>query len=133
MKNTLIFSVVFSCFLLFSSCSSAEDDSELQVQIQGKWLYKGLTFNGDYEQSPVEAGDTFYDFKAGGALVVIDEGGSISGSYQVNENNLTLRIDGETEIFTITKLTNSELDLFGMGDVDEEEGLDEVTFHLSRN
>ncbi len=55
-----------------------------------------------------------------------------TGTYQVTGNKLSLTIEGETEVYEITKITNSELDLSGKFDVDEEEGLDEVTFHLSK-
>lgn len=138
MKTTFIYTAIFSCFFLFSSCSAEEEDSqtdnpELQAQLQGKWRYEGLTINGVYEEALVLEGDQFYDFKAGGVLVLSDEGGSLSGTYQLIGDELTLSIDGDTATFEITKLTNSELDLFGMLDVDEEEGLEEVTFHLSKN
>lgn len=136
MKTTIIYTLIFSCFILFSACSeddSPTDTSEVQAKLQGKWLYEGLTVNGTFEESFVEEGDIYYDFRAGGVLVLINFAGSINGTYQVSGNDVTLRIDGEVVTFKITKLTNTELDLFGNLDVDEEPGLDAVTFHLTKD
>jgi len=136
MKATLIYSLIFSCFLFFSSCSdddSPAENPEIQANIQGKWLYEGLTINGAYEESTVEEGEIYYDFRAGGVLVIIDFSGSMNGTYQVSGNDVTLRIDGEVVTFKITKLTSNELNLFAKIDANEEPGLDDVTFHLSKS
>lgn len=134
MKTTFIFSVIFSCFFLFSSCSSDDDSSQIeQANLQGKWLLEGTTFDGEFQEWPPEVGDVFFDFRTEGVLIVIDDDGSESGTYQVSGNNLTIRIDNVSQTYEITKLTNNKLDLFGREEVDEEDGLDEITYHLSKN
>jgi hypothetical protein len=138
MKTTFIFSLIFSCFFLFSSCSADDEtsenkNSEIQTQLLGNWLYEGLTVNGEFEEPPVEEGAVFYEFKAGGVFIERYENVSETGTYKLTGNKLSLSIDSETEVYEITKINNSELDLFGKFDVDEEEGLDEVTFHLIKN
>lgn len=136
MKTKFIYTMIFSCFFLFSACSeddSPTDTSEVQAKLQGKWKYEGLTINGAFEEPPAEEGDVFYDFRAGGVLVLSEDAGSITGTYQVVGNDVTMRMDGDVATFKITKLTTSELNLFGNIDADEEAGLDEVTFHFSKN
>lgn len=137
MKTTIIYSLIFSCFFIFSACSndddSSTDNSEVQAKLQGKWLYEGLTINGAFEEPAVEEGNVYYDFKAGGVLVVTEGAGSINGTYLVTGSDLTLRIDGEVVTFKIMKLTTNVLELFGNIDANEDPGLDQVTFHLSKN
>lgn len=135
MKTTNLFYLILFCFTLFSSCDSNDDSTtnnpDLQVELQGVWLYEGLTFEGDFESYPES--EIHYDFKSGGILDIIYADGTESGTYQVNDDKLNIRIAGENASYTILDLTNTEMDLFTEADVDEEPGLDEVTFHFSRD
>lgn len=136
MKTTFIYTMIFSCFFLFSACSeddSPAETSEVQAKLQGKWLFEGLTIDGIYEDSAAEDGEVYYDFRAGGVLVLMEDAGSITGTYKVVGNDVTVRMEGEVATFKVTKLTTSELDLFANIDADEESGLDEVTFHFAKN
>lgn len=138
MKTKTFFSLLFSCLFIFSSCSEDDeaiiDNPEMLSKIQGKWLLDGLTVNdNDFEEWPEEAGDTYFTFKPGGTLVVSDSFGDQTGTYELNgDKKITISIDGETNIFSITELTATKLRLSGRGDVDEEPGDDEVTFHFSK-
>ncbi|HSP11966.1 MAG TPA: lipocalin family protein [Salegentibacter sp.] len=134
MKTPNIFYLILICFTLFS-CGSEDDtpanNPELQAELQGVWLYEGLTFDGTFESFP-EA-EVHYDFKPGGILDVIYEEGTESGTYQINGDDLTIKMDGENVIYAIVELTATELVLFTEAEVNEEPGLDEVTFHFSRD
>lgn len=135
MKNTNLFYLILFCFTLFSSCGSDDDapvdNPDLQAELKGVWLYEGLTLDGTFE-SYTEF-EIYYNFKSGGLLDITYADGTESGTYQVNGDNLSISIGGENETYSVLDLTDTKLDLFTEADVDEEPGLDEVTFHFSRD
>ena len=125
-------------FLVFSSCSENDDEpagnnSEVISKLLGNWMYDGLTANGGvFEESPSDD-DEIYEFKTGGVVTItFDDDDGYSGTYTVNNNSLTIRIEGESATYTITQLTNTSLRLSARIEADENPGLDDVVFYFTR-
>lgn len=135
------------------SCSSDDNSTPEKKEVDpivGKWelktmdltLYEDGEVYFEYEDIAVEGlmllefdfkEDNTVDFTSGnlnqsGEMVTYTE----TGTYDKNEDSVTITIDGEPETFSILKLNSSELHLFVTDEYSSDgmEYLDEVTFKM---
>lgn len=135
------------------SCSSDDNSTPEKKEVDpivGKWelktmdltLYEDGEVYFEYEDIAVEGllvfefdfkEDNTVDFTSGnlnqsGEMVTYTE----TGTYDKNEDSVTITIEGEPETFSILKLNSSELHLFVTDEYSSDgmEYLDEVTFKM---
>lgn len=135
------------------SCSSDDNSTPEKKEVDpivGKWelktmdltLYEDGEVYFEYEDIAVEGlmllefdfkEDNTVDFTSGnlnqsGEMVTYTE----TGTYDKNEDSVTITIEGEPETFSILKLNSSELHLFVTDEYSSDgmEYLDEITFKM---
>lgn len=116
MKNFRLLIILFAFITLISACKKDEEKPMATEQrVVGKWNLKKSTSNY-YENNVLKesseemetAGD-YAEFNSNKTIVTSSDGTLESGSYQIlNDNTLTVTMDGETSTFTIDKLDSQQ-------------------------
>ena len=140
MKTFKILFALLPFFLVFSSCSEddgPEGNNSETSQLLGKWMYEGLTVNGGtFEEEPSDA-STIFEFKTGGILLITyeyedEEDEEESGTYAVNNNSLTIKIDGESFTYNITQLSGTSLRLGAQIDWEDDGVMKNIIFYFTK-
>ena len=146
MKTIKILFALLPLFLVFTSCSNDDDEpannnSEVITQLLGEWMLDGYTAGGGaFEDLPEEI-TIIYEFKTGGIVTISytydDDDEELedeedSGTYTVNNNSVTIRINGEDVTYAINQLTATSLRLAARVDVDEDGDLEDAVLYFTK-
>ena len=143
MKTIKILFALLPLFLIFPSCSSdddepAENNSVVISQLLGKWQMDAASINGGNFIPIPDDEDIIYEFKMGGIITVTydfsddDVDDVYTGTYTLNNNIVTIIIDGETVPHTITQISTTAMRLAARFNWDEGSGLEDVVMSFTK-
>ena len=146
MKTIKILFALLPLFLVFASCSNDDDEpannnSEVITQLLGEWTLDGYTADGGAFEAIPEEITIIYEFKTGGIVTISytyddddEEYEDLvkNGTYTVNNNTVTIRIDGENVPHAINQLTATSMRLAARVDVDDDEGLEDAVLYFTK-
>ena len=146
MKTIKILFALLPLFLIFPSCSSDDDepaDNNTVVisQLLGKWQMDAASINGGNFIPIPDDEDIIYEFKTGGIISVTynfsDDDEELdddvyTGTYTLNNNIVTIIIEGDTVPHTITQISTTALRFAARIDWDENSGLDDVVMSFAK-
>ncbi len=105
-KLHLILTVV--CFILLTGCGS-DDNASPKSKINGIWeAYLYIENNQEYS---METEEWVLEFKTNGTLVDINKGRSRVGTYEVDEDVLTINLQDRSYTYRILQLESQKLKL----------------------
>ena len=119
MKKLLGLALVLLCFTACSDDDTPKTPSVNTDQLVKRWFYSATRIgNASEPYQNLPCGKDYIEFQAGNAVKTNDwfdcqqDPTIANGTYTLNEETkvLTTVIDGNTEIYTITKLNSKELE-----------------------
>ena len=147
MKTIKILFAFLPLFLIFSSCSSDDDEpadnnSQVISQLLGKWELDEFSVDGgDFEEIPDDQ-DIIFEFKTGGIITItadfffdddeVDDDEVFTGTYTVNNNIINITIDGDSMPHTILQISNTSLRLSARFDADDDPALENFIYHFTK-
>ena len=145
MKTIEILFAFLPHFLVLPSRSYKDDEpadinSQVISQLLGKWRLDGATINGgDFKPIPPDQ-DVIYEFKTGGIITITgdffddfdDDDEFYCGPYSVNNNIISIKIDGVTLPHAIYQISDTTLRLAAPRDADADKGLKDVILHFTK-
>jgi hypothetical protein len=120
--------------MIFTACKKESGKSN-EEKIVGKWtpeaVYLNFYSNGtSLKDTSYAPDDAYMQFNSDKTIVSFGEGESISGTWSINDNKLTVDVEA-ADIYDIKKLTDHELDLY-LKTSDDNGGYQEQTLHLTK-
>lgn len=104
---------------LISACNPDDEEQDKEPTIIGTWVDKessGFRYNQttmdtvfSYSFPLVGPNTRQFTFVSNGTLNVLDEGNAQTGSYVYANDQLTINVDGDVEVYDVPTLTASEL------------------------
>ena len=101
--------LLLCCLFLFQACTEEKDDYSL---IEKKWKQYETSINGQILMGEDNPQNLIYNFMKDGRCEVVLSNGPQSGVFEIlNHQTLQIQAGPANEMFTIDKLTESELNL----------------------